>query len=131
MRIRAGACDPASVTLRCLIVDDNVGFLAAATMLLERQGLTVAGVASTSADALREATELHPDVILVDVVLGGESGFELARRLAAADDRSPTVILISTHDEADFADLIEQTPAAGFLPKSKVSAVAISRLLAT
>jgi DNA-binding NarL/FixJ family response regulator len=130
MRIRAGACDPASVTLRCLIVDDNVGFLAAATMLLERQGLTVAGVASTSADALREATELHPDVILVDVVLGGESGFELARRLAAAD-RSPTVILISTHDEADFADLIEQTPAAGFLPKSKVSAVAISRLLAT
>jgi hypothetical protein len=37
------------------------------------------------------------------------------------------VILISTHAEADFADLIAQTPAAGFVPKSELSAAAIRR----
>jgi hypothetical protein len=40
-----------------------------------------------------------------------------------------TVILISTHSEADFADLIAESPAAGFLPKSELSASAILRIL--
>ena len=43
--------------------------------------MTVVGVASTSADALRYAVELQPDVALVDIVLGDESGFDLAQQL--------------------------------------------------
>jgi two-component system, NarL family, nitrate/nitrite response regulator NarL len=116
------------VTPRCLIVDDNPTFLEAATMLLEREGLTVVGVASTSAEALSRSRELDPDVVLVDIALGGESGFDLARRLAEAGGDVPTVILISTHAEADFADLIKATPAAGFVSKSELSAKAIRRL---
>ena len=73
---------------------------------------------------------MRPDVILVDIVLGRESGFDLARRLAEMDSGGPTVILISTHAEADFADLIAETPAAGFVPKSQLSARTIRRLLA-
>ena len=69
--------------LRCLLVDDNDAFLEAARVLLERQGIQVAGVASNIAGALRQARALHPDVILVDIGLGEESGFELARLLAA------------------------------------------------
>jgi hypothetical protein len=38
------------------------------------------------------------------------------------------VILVSTHAETDFADLIHQTPAAGFVPKSELSAGAMRRL---
>jgi DNA-binding NarL/FixJ family response regulator len=113
--------------LRCLIVDDNTSFLAAAKSLLEREGLEVVGVVSTSRDALRAAEELRPDVVLVDLVLGDESGLELAASLAAADP-DVSVILISTHSEADFAELIEAAPAAGFLPKSELSADAISTL---
>ncbi len=113
--------------LRCLIVDDNASFLDAATNLLELEGLAVVGVASTSDEALRKVEELRPDVVLADIVLDTESGFDLARRLA---EMYPdlTVILISTHAEADFADLIEQAPAAGFVPKSELSAAAIRRL---
>lgn len=51
---------------RCLIVDDNRDFLEAARTLLEREGLTIAGVASTSADALREAETLGPRDILLE-----------------------------------------------------------------
>jgi two-component system, NarL family, nitrate/nitrite response regulator NarL len=113
--------------LRCLIVDDNASFLDAATTLLERQGLTVVGVASTTEEALRQVEVLQPDVVLVDISLGAESGFDLARRLAEVACVA-TVVLISTHAEADFADLIDESPAAGFVPKSELSAGAIRRL---
>ncbi|MDQ3865393.1 MAG: response regulator transcription factor [Actinomycetota bacterium] len=114
------------VGLRCLIVDDSRGFLDAARTLLEREGIDVVGVASTSAEALRRADDLEPDLVLVDISLGGESGFDLARRLAGEPPRDrPRVMLISTHPEAEFADLIETSPAIGFLPKSELSASAI------
>jgi DNA-binding NarL/FixJ family response regulator len=123
------------VTLRCLIVDDSAFFLEAAANLLQREGVTVVGVASFIADALRQARELRPDVVLVDIMLGRESGFDLARRLAEADPDAPdgpdapAVILISTHAEAEFADLIAETPAAGFLSKSQLSAGRIQQVL--
>ena len=117
------------MALRCLIVDDNRVFLDSARRLLERQGLTIVGDASTSADALREAEALRPDLVLVDVSLGEEDGFELARRLVAAGVRGATVILISTGSEGDLADLVLRSPAAGFLAKSELSAAAIRALL--
>ena len=113
-----------------MIADDSWLFLGAARDRLEREGLRVVGVAATSAEALRRAEELRPDVVLVDVMLGGESGFELARRLAARHrDRGPAVILISTHSAADFAGPIADSPAAGFLPKRELSAEAIRRIV--
>ena len=116
------------MSLRCLLVDDNAAFLDAAGTLLERQGLTVVGRASDSDEALEQARELRPDVVLVDILLGRDSGLELARELGRGVD-GPTVILVSTHSEADFADLIRTTAAAGFVPKSDLSAEAILRLM--
>ena len=116
--------------IRGLIVDDNRSFLDAARVLLEREGVTVVGMASTSAEAVREAEALRPNVILVDIALGEESGFDLARRLAeGGQSNGATVILISTHAESDFADLIAESPAAGFLPKAELSASAIRRIV--
>ena len=89
--------------LGVLIVDDSWLFVEAARDRLEREGLRVIGVAATSAEALRQAEELRPEVVLVDVMLGGGSGFGLARRLAAHHrDGGPAVILISTYSAADF-----------------------------
>jgi len=128
MRPAARVCDPTEVPLRCLIVDDNAYFLEAAADLLTRQGVTVAGVASDTAGALRLTRELRPDVVLVDIMLGRESGIDLARRLAGTNLGGLVIILISTHAEADFADLIQEAPVAGFVPKSELSASAIRRL---
>jgi DNA-binding NarL/FixJ family response regulator len=130
MRAGTPACDPEPM-LRCLIVDDSPRFLDAARGLLERQGITVVGVASTSDEALERVGELRPDVTLVDIDLGGESGLALARRLHDQADKSPApVILISTHAEQDYAELIAASPAIGFVPKTALSADAISELLA-
>ncbi|MDQ1752617.1 MAG: hypothetical protein QOC94_3948 [Actinoplanes sp.] len=116
--------------LRCLIVDDSRRFLEVARGLLESQGMAVVGVASTGVEALRQVEELRPDVTLVDLDLGGESGFEVARRLEHDTGQpAPRMILISTHDEQDYADLIAASPALGFLAKSALSAAAIRTLL--
>ncbi|MDT4914209.1 MAG: hypothetical protein QOC66_3337 [Pseudonocardiales bacterium] len=116
--------------LRFLLVDDNAAFLEAASVVLRREGLTVVGLASNIAGALREAEALRPDVILVDIGLGDESGFELAR-LLARDERGggAAVILTSARAEADYPELIAESPAAGFLAKSELSAQGICRIL--
>jgi DNA-binding NarL/FixJ family response regulator len=116
--------------LRCLIIDDNPRFLDAARALLEREGISVVGVASNAAEALRCAEELRPDVTLVDIHLGDQSGFDVVRRLhgRASLARLRTVI-ISTHAEEDYADLIAASPAVGFLSKTILSARAIHDLL--
>jgi len=118
------------VGLRCLIVDDSAGFCQAARALLEQEGMTVVGVAATCDEALRRVVELRPDVTLVDIDLGGCSGCDLARQLAdEAGGAAGCLILISAHAEEEFADLIEASPAAGFLPKPALSADAIRELI--
>jgi CheY-like chemotaxis protein len=126
----ANRWQPDRMFLRSLLVDDNDGFLEVASVLLEREGVTVVGVASNTAEALRQARALRPDVILVDIGLGDESGFELARLLTQdGQDGHAEVILISSYAETDYADLIADSPAAGFLAKPELSARAIGRIL--
>ncbi len=116
------------MALRCLIVDDSEAFLASASRLLSAQGVEVVGRASSGAGAVRLAQELEPDVALVDVQLGDEDGLEVARRLAATTP-STCVVLISSHSKEELAELIAETPATGFLPKSALGADAIAKLL--
>jgi DNA-binding NarL/FixJ family response regulator len=116
------------VALRCLIVDDNEDFLSSISRLLESQGLEVVGRVSSGFDAVQAAATLRPDVVLLDVVLGEEDGFEVARRLVATTP-SARVVLISTHPEGDLAEGLAESPAAGFLPKRALSAAAIAELV--
>jgi CheY-like chemotaxis protein len=116
--------------LRCVIVDDNLDFQIAASRLLARQGIAVVGVASSIADGLRCIENAEPAVILVDIDLGGENGFDLVEQL----DRNTTtgaapVILISTHAEEDFADMVAASSAVAFVAKSDLSGAAIREAL--
>ena len=116
--------------MRCLLVDDNGAFIETACLLLAREGVVVAGTASSIAEALRQASALRPDVVLVDIALGDENGFELARRLTGSGTGAgAAVIMISTRAAADFADMVADSPAAGFLAKDELSAAAIQRIL--
>jgi len=116
------------VDLSYLIVDDNPTFLEASGTLLSREGLNIIGTAETAADCVREADELHPDVILVDVDLGADSGIALATRLAETS-ANWRVIFISTHSAEDYAELVEGTGALGFITKSELSRETIEALL--
>jgi CheY-like chemotaxis protein len=116
--------------MRCLIVDGNADFRDAASAMLERGGISVVGTASNSAEALTCYEDLRPDVALVDVDLGGEDGFALAEQLdQASTARALAVILVSIYAESDLAEMIDASPAVGFLQKFSLSPDDIRGLL--
>ena len=112
------------MTIRCVIVDDSERFRVGARRLLTAQGMSVVADAADSREALRVIREHTPDVVLVDVGLGTESGFDLAARI----DTSP-VIMVSAFAAEEIADLLADSKAIGFLPKEHLSATAIRCLL--
>jgi DNA-binding NarL/FixJ family response regulator len=118
------------MTLQCLIVDDSARFGDEARSLLEHEGISVVGVATSGDEAVRLTKELGPDLALVDISLGTESGFDFARRLADIRDIAPPkLIFVSTYDEEEFSDRIEASSALGFIAKTELSAEHIRKLL--
>jgi DNA-binding NarL/FixJ family response regulator len=114
--------------LRCVIVDDNLDFVIAASRLLARQGIAVVGVAHSISDGLRCIEKAEPAVVLVDIDLGSENGFDLVEQLGRNSTTAP-VILISTHAAEDFADMVAASSAVAFVPKSDLSGAAIREAL--
>lgn len=109
--------------LRCVIVDDSHTYVEVARKVLTQQGLSVVGVASSRAEAVIIVADVQPDVVLIDVNLGDESGFDLVNTLLGAHEAtSMTVILTSIRAEEDLSELIAASPAAGFVAKTDLSA---------
>jgi DNA-binding NarL/FixJ family response regulator len=116
--------------LTCLIVDDSPEFFEAARQLLADDAIAVVAVASTSKQAVDEALALRPDVALVDVDLGPESGFDVARRLAELPNGGQPVVLISAESGTELSELVDASGALGFVSKTDLSGDAIRHLLA-
>jgi DNA-binding NarL/FixJ family response regulator len=128
MRSAVAGRNADEVLMSCLLVDDDEEFVETARRVLDPDGVRVTGTASNIADALLRASELQPEVVLIDIVLGDENGFDLARRLAI-HARDVAVIMISSDTEDEYADLVAESPALGFLPKAELSGDGIRRLL--
>lgn len=85
---------------RILIVDDAPAVRESLGWLLEDEdGLTVVGDASTGLDAIKQATELEPDLVILDIELPDTDGFSVTRQLKALS-KSPLVVLLSIHADA-------------------------------
>src|SRR5436853_186031 len=111
-----------------LIVDDHASFRVSARALLEAEGYEVVGEASDGAEALDAVDTLRPDVILLDVQLPDTDGFALAA-LIAKDGTGPQIVLTSSRDLTDYGDLVETTPARGFVAKEALSGETLAELL--
>lgn len=111
-----------------LIVDDHAGFRAQARRLLDSEGCLVVGEAEDVSSGLAAARALEPELALVDVCLPDGDGFELASRLLALDD-PPEVVLISSHDSAEFEQCVSESGARGFVSKAELSRDAIEEVL--
>jgi two-component system nitrate/nitrite response regulator NarL len=113
---------------RLLIVDDNAAFCRFATLLLQDDGYEVVGTARDTSEALAAVRQLAPEVVLLDVHLPDESGFDVAARLAA-EQPALAVLLTSTYDGEDFAQLARQSGARGFVAKDELTAAALEQVL--
>ena len=87
------------------------------------------GEAQDGASAVEAAGQLQPQVVLLDVQLPDTDGFDVARRLTAANAAEPAVVLTSSRDAQDFGPLIEESGARGFIPKAELSGAALFALL--
>jgi DNA-binding NarL/FixJ family response regulator len=121
---------PDTAPLTCLIVDDSPSFLEAARQLLADDDVTVVGFAATSDQAVKKTLALVPDVVLVDIDLGTESGFDVAQQLAKLPNGGPPVVLISAESGSELAELVDASGALGFVSKTDLSGDAIRKLLA-
>ena len=90
---------PPPQSIRVLIVDDHGIMRAGLRMLLESQpGITVVGEASTCADALALATGTQPDVIVLDLDLGGENAVQSIPTLLRATPDTRILVLTGVRD---------------------------------
>jgi two-component system nitrate/nitrite response regulator NarL len=102
--------------LRVLLVDDHDLFRTGLRNLLEERGLQVAGEAADGHAAIRLASELVPDVVIMDLNMPGMTGVETARRIAATAPLSRVVVLTISADEADVMSAV-MAGACGYLLK--------------
>ena len=112
-----------------LIVDDHAPFRELARTILEADGYDVVGEAEDGASAAVAASELRPDVVLLDVYLTDGKGWDFAQTVSEAGGGS-TVVLTSSRDVSTFARRLKASGARGFLAKDELSGAALEALTA-
>jgi twitching motility two-component system response regulator PilH len=85
-----------------LVVDDSKTELLFLTDLLQKMGLAVR-TAENADEALKQLKELRPDLILMDIVMPGQNGFQLTRSISRSAEYAdiPIIICSSKHQETD------------------------------
>jgi DNA-binding NarL/FixJ family response regulator len=107
------------MTVRVLIVDDQAPFRMAARLVVEAtDGFEVVGEAETGEDSVTMASELAPDLVLMDVNLPGINGLEATRRILEQRADSTVVLLLSTYEEDEYAPRAAECGAAAYVPKA-------------
>ncbi len=103
---------------RILIVDDHPVTREALAALLQQSGFAVVGQAADGEAAIEGATELAPDLILLDLSLPGMNGLDALPRLRAAAPAAEVVVLTASGTEENLLGAI-RGGAAGYLLKSE------------
>lgn len=102
--------------LRVLIIDDHTLFRSGLSELLERRGITVVAAVGDGAEGDRLATELRPDVVLLDLRMPEIDGVTVLKKLKDAGIDVPIVMLTTSTEERDLVDSL-RAGAQGYLLK--------------
>jgi DNA-binding response OmpR family regulator len=92
--------------VKVLLVDDERGMVAAVQRGLVAEGFTV-DLSYNGPDGLWRATEHSYDVIILDIMLPGLSGYEVLKRMRAAQNWTPVLMLSAKDGEYDIADALD------------------------
>ncbi|MDE3064911.1 MAG: response regulator transcription factor [Acidobacteriota bacterium] len=111
-----------------LVVDDQAPFRLAARAVLRRSaGFEFVGEAGNGVEALALASELRPDVVLMDINMPEMGGIEATRRIVA-DLPETFVILCSTYDVEDLPPDATTSGARAYVNKEQFGATTLQRL---
>ncbi|MDF2506816.1 MAG: DNA-binding response regulator [Microbacterium sp.] len=105
--------------IRVLLVDDHALLRAGFRTILDTQpDITVVGEASSGAEAVAQASALHPDVITMDVQMPDMDGIEATRRIVADPTIEAAIAIVTTFDRDDYLYQALDAGASGFLLKN-------------
>ena len=104
--------------IRVLIADDHELMRNGLRAILDaQQDIEVIGEAEHGAQAVENATRLHPDVVIMDIRMPRLDGIEATRRLAVQGEKAPKVLVLTTFDLDEYVYQALRAGAAGFLLK--------------
>jgi len=104
--------------IRVLLVDDHeVARRGIRSVLAGNPGLEVVGESADGEEAIKKASELRPDIILLDISLPGISGIDAARSVHKISPET-RVIFVSQHDSVRIAKDAMSFGASGYVVKS-------------
>jgi len=103
-----------------VVIDDHLAVRDMTRRLIEAAGHRVLGEAATAAEGIEVVRELDPDVVVLDIVLPDQSGFDVARTLKD-DGTDATIVLMSSHELDDLGGSVEESGADAFISKSDIS----------
>lgn len=107
------------MSVRVLIVDDQEPFRMAARMVVDAtEGFEVVGEAESGEASVEMASELSPDLVLMDVNLPGINGLDATRQILADGSDKVVVLLLSTYEEEEYAPRAAECGAAAYIPKA-------------
>ena len=114
---------------KIFVVDDHPVMRKGYQFLIAQQAdLEVCGEAGTAREALEKIPAAKPDLVIVDISLGGMSGLELIKHLQAQLPELPTLV-VSTHDESLYGERALLAGARGYIMKNEVDTVVIEAIL--
>jgi DNA-binding NarL/FixJ family response regulator len=104
--------------IRVLIADDQALLRGSLRVLIETESdLVVVGEAGTGAEAVDLVAARRPDVVLMDVRMPDMDGIEATRRITAAHEDAPRILVLTTFDLDEYVYSALRAGASGFLLK--------------
>jgi two-component system response regulator NreC len=103
--------------IRLLLVDDHEVVRSGLRMLLESAGgVEIVGEAGTAREALEKVSEIHPDVVIMDIGLPDLTGIEAAREIKALRPET-SIVALTIHEDQEYFFKMLEAGATGYVPK--------------
>nr|MBI3611955.1 response regulator transcription factor [Nitrospirota bacterium] len=103
-----------------LLADDSPEFLKIMSGFLARDSaIELIGAALTGQDAVKLAGELHPDLILMDLIMPQMNGLDATRQIKSTPN-APIVVILTGHDTPEYRSEAVNAGADGFIYKPEL-----------
>lgn len=113
--------------MRVVLVDDHTLFRSGLATLLERHGIEVIATSGDGREGYHLATELQPDIVLLDMRMPDMNGLEVLSRLRKDGFQRSIVMLTTSNEETDLVECL-RNGAQGYLLKDMEPAELVSAL---
>ena len=113
---------------KVIIVDDHPLIRKGLSQLVQNEpDLTICGEAGNIHEALKKIEELKPDLVIVDISLGQDSGIELIKDVKSRWEKMH-ILALSMHDESFYAERVLRAGASGYVTKGESSKTVINAI---